>query len=106
MGNDESQLRTELAELVGERPDWRLEPLSTPGAAPLWCYGRQGQSEFSVTAEGAGIRLFTTGSDEEIMFDDAETLRVWLAEQRPDALQDPPVKLRGRARWRRFFEWS
>jgi hypothetical protein len=106
MSHDGNQLRTDLADLVGERPGWRLEVLSRPGAAPLWCYGQDGHPEFSVTAEEDRIRLSAMASDGEISFEDAASLTAWLAEHRPDALRDPPVKLRGKARFRSFFEWS
>ena len=65
------QPRTHLADLFGDRPGWRLEPRTTPGASPLWCYVDAGQIELSVTAERDGVHLFVMDDDRELLFGDA-----------------------------------
>ncbi len=45
----EGRRRTRSCDLLGGRPGWRLEPRSTPGATPLWCFVVNGKIEFSVT---------------------------------------------------------
>ena len=106
MARNSKNHREELAELVGQRPGWRLEPQATPGATPLWCYVDEGRIEFSVSTQGDLIRLYEMATDEEITFDDAEALTSWLRVHRSDALRDPPSRARGKARFRSFFEWS
>lgn len=106
MGREERRLRKELAELVGQRPGWRLEPRSTPGATPLWCYVDEGRIEFSVTAQEDKLRLYVMATDQEVVFDDSAALTDWIRANRADALREPPVKPAGKARKRGLFEWS
>ena len=70
--------------LVG-RPGWRLEPRSTPGATPLWCFVFNGRIEFSVTVDAGSVRLYVMDTDQEIVFDDAEGLMAWLRANRAEA---------------------
>ena len=58
----------EVLNLLGGRPGWRLEPRSTPGATPLWCFVVGGKIEFSVTADGDAIHLYVMETDKEIVF--------------------------------------
>jgi hypothetical protein len=106
MGREESKLRKELAELVGQRPGWRLEPRATPGASPLWCYMDEGSVELSVTVQEGNIHLYVMATDEEIVLDDAQALTSWIQMHRADTLRDAPAKPTGKARVRSFFEWS
>ncbi len=106
MSRDERKLRKELAELVGQRPGWRLEPRSTPGATPLWCYMDEGRIEFSVTAQEDKLRLYVMATDEEFTLDDPAALTDWIRANRADALREPPVKPTLKTRKRGFFEWS
>ena len=66
------QSRTHLADLLGDRAGWRLEPRTTPGASPLWCYVDTGQVELSVTAERDGVHLYIMDNDRELLFEDAK----------------------------------
>ena len=58
--------KNELVDLFGGRPGWRLEPRSTPGATPLWCFVVGGKIEFSVTRDRDGIHLYVMETDQEI----------------------------------------
>ena len=98
--------RKELVELLEGRPGWRLEPRSTPGAAPLWCYVTGGEIEFSVTAEDGAIHLYVMATDHELVFRDTNELTAWLQEHRDDAFRDRPQRPEGKERFRRYFEWS
>jgi len=106
MAPNSKEHREDLAELLGQRPGWRLEPQVTPGATPLWCYVDEGRIEFSVSAQDDLIRLYEMATDQEVTFSDAESLTSWLRVHRSDALRDPPARLRGKARFRSFLEWS
>ena len=75
MARRADQPRTHLADLFGDRPGWRLEPRTTPGASPLWCYVDAGQIELSVTAERDGVHLFVMDDDRELLFGDAKGSR-------------------------------
>jgi hypothetical protein len=106
MASRAGQLRKQVVELVEGRPGWKLEPRSTPGATPLWCYVIDGQVEFSVTVEDASVRLYVMATDEEIVFEGTDELAEWMQTHRADALGDRPRRPEGKERFRRFFEWS
>lgn len=99
-------MRTELANLFGGRPGWRLEPRSTPGATPLWCFVLGGKIEFSLTAEPDSIRLYVMDTDQELVFKDSDELTEWMRTHRAEALQEPESRAQGKARRRRFLDWS
>ncbi len=99
-------LRKELADLLQEVPGWRLEPQTTPGASPLWCFVSDGKIEFSVTVDGSQLVLYNMETDEEVRFPSRATLVAWLREHRPDTMQDAPPRAPGRERFREFFEWN
>jgi hypothetical protein len=106
MGRRTNQARKEIVELVEGRPGWRLEPRTTPGATPLWCFVAGGEIEFSVTADDGAIHLYVMATDQELVFTDAEQLEAWLRVHRDDALQERPPRPVGKERSRRFFEWG
>jgi len=91
--------------LVG-RPGWRLEPRSTPGATPLWCFVFNGRIEFSVTVEAGSIRLYVMDTDQEIVFDNGEGLMAWLRANRAEALLEPQAPGAKKSRLRRFTKWT
>jgi len=97
----------ELLDLIGGRPGWRLEPRSTPGATPVWCFVLSGKIEFSVTADAGSIRLYVMETDQEIEFDDADGLLTWLRANRAEAVQEPAPRFSsGKSRLRKLFEWG
>jgi hypothetical protein len=97
----------EIVDLVGGRPGWRLEPRSTPGATPLWCFVFGGKIEFSVTADGDSIHLYVMETDEEILFNDTDELTKWLRTHRAEALREPAARPpSGKSRFRKLFEWK
>lgn len=106
MGRRANDARKELVELLEGRPGWRLEPRSTPGASPLWCFVAGAEIEFSVTAEDGAIHLYVMASDEELAFRDVDELTAWLRVHRQDAFTERPQRPQGKERFRRYFEWS
>ncbi len=98
--------RLHLADLLGDRPGWRLEPRTTPGASPLWCYVDTGQIELSVTAERDGVHLFVMDTDRELVFADAAGLEAWLREHKGESLEEGQPRPAGKDRFRKFFEWG
>ena len=96
----------ELIDLLAGRPGWRLEPRSTPGATPLWCFVFGGKIEFSVTVDGGAIQLYLMDTDQEIVFEDADGLTAWLREHRVEALQDRTARPSRKSRFRRMTEWG
>jgi hypothetical protein len=96
----------DFEELFGLRPGWRLEPRSTPGAGPLWCFVVNGKIEFSVTADGGSIHLYVMDTDQELVFPDADALMAWFRANRAEAAQEPTERVPLKARGRRFMEWS
>ncbi len=99
-------LRKELVELVGSLEGWRLEPRTTPGASPLWCYLSDGKVEFSVSVEGPAIVLYVMDTDEEVSFPSTDALVAWLGEHHPDTVRAAPARADGKKRFRKFFEWE
>ena len=106
MTRRENEVRKQVVELFQGRPGWRLEPRTTPGATPLWCFVANGKVEFSVTAESGSLRLYVMDTDQEIVFEDLDELRDWLRANRAEALQDAPTRPDGKTRVKKFFEWS
>jgi hypothetical protein len=106
MGRRADQPRKQIVHLLDGRPGWRLEPRTTPGATPLWCFVDGGVIEFSVTAEKDMVRLYVMATDEEIVFADAEQLTTWLQTHRPAAMQEAPLRPDGKTRVRKLFEWG
>ena len=106
MARRANQTRQELVDLLRGRPGWRLEPRTTPGATPLWCFVANGRVVYSVSAEGGMIRLYVMESDDEVAFRDTSGLTAWLQEHRPEAMQEAPVRPNGKKRARKFFEWG
>jgi len=106
MGGGTESPRKKIVGLLQGRPGWRLEPRSTPGASPLWCFVDDGEVEFSVTGAGGRIRLYVMATDEEIVFEDADELSAWLRAHRAEALRDAPPRKDKRSRVKSIFEWS
>lgn len=99
-------LRKELVDLLGGLEGWHLEPRTTPGATPLWCFLSDGKVEFSVTADGPAIVLYVMDTDEEITFRSRDAFVAWLQEHRPDSMRRTPPTVKGKSRFREFFEWE
>jgi hypothetical protein len=107
MSDRVGQTGNELVDLIGGRPGWRLEPRSTPGATPVWCFVFGGKIEFSVTADADSIHLYVMETDGEIVFKDADELMTWLRTHRAEALQEPASRPPpGKSRFRKLFEWG
>jgi hypothetical protein len=98
--------RKEIADLLGGLEGWRLEPRTTPGASPLWCFLSDGKIVFSVSVEGPAIALYVMDTDEDLTFSDRLGLEAWLAEHRPDALRHGAAPAERKKRIRKFFEWE
>lgn len=99
-------LRKELVDLFGGLEGWRLEPRTTPGATPLWCFLSEGKIEFSVSVDGPAIVLYVMDTDEEMTFPSLDAFVAWLAEHRPDSMRPVPPRAKGKKRVRKFFEWE
>jgi hypothetical protein len=99
-------MTNEVLDLLVGRPGWRLEPRSTPGASPLWCFVANGKIDFSVTADADAIHLYLMDTDQEIVFADADELMAWLRANRADAAREPATRASTRSRLRRFTDWG
>ena len=96
----------EVLDLLVGRPGWRLEPRSTPGATPLWCFVFNGKIEFSVTVDGNSVRLYVMETDQEIVFPDADGLMAWLRDNRAEAILEPELPGQKKSRFRKITEWG
>ncbi len=105
--NDQAGPSTnEFVDLLVGRPGWRLEPRSTPGATPLWCFVFNGKIEFSVTVDADSIHLYVMETDREILFEKADDLMAWLRTNRVEAVQEPSARTARKSRFRKLTEWS
>ena len=95
-----------MIELVKGRPGWKLEPRSTPGASPVWCYVVEERIVLSVRADDGAIQVWVMATDEEVELPDAGALSDWLQTYRADALGERPQRKRGKNRFRELFEWG
>jgi hypothetical protein len=101
-----SSLRKELVDLFGALEGWRLEPRTTPGATPLWCFLSEGKVEFSVSVDGPAIVLYVMDTDEEMTFPSRDAFVAWLQEHRPETMRQVPPRAKEKNRFRKFFEWE
>ncbi len=106
MSKRTKQQRNELVELVQGRPGWRLEPRTTPGASPMWCFVVNGEIEFSVSADDGALHLYVMATDQEFILRSTEELSAWLENHRPEALSERQVGPDGKARLKGLFDWS
>jgi len=106
MSKHEKQLRNQLVDLVKGRPGWRLEPRTTPGASPLWCFVANGEVEFSASVDGGVLHLYVMATDKEFVLQSADQLSAWLEKHRPEALAEKQVTPDGRTRMKGFLEWG
>jgi hypothetical protein len=104
--SDGGRPKNEILDLLGGRPGWRLEPRSTPGSTPLWCFVANGKIEFSVTVGAKTLRLYQMETDQEIVFADADGLMAWLRANRAEAAREPVAQVPRRSRLRKFTEWG
>ncbi len=106
MSKRTKQQRNDLMELVSGRPGWRLEPRTTPGASPVWCFVVNGEIELSASADNDGLHLYVMATDQEFVMPTTEDLTAWLKAHRPESLSERQVTPSGKARMKGLFEWS
>jgi hypothetical protein len=96
----------DILALLGGRPGWRLEPSSTPGLEPMWCFVFNGRIEYSVSADQDSVHLYVMDTDQDLVFADGDALMAWLRTNRAEAVQDPVPTGTPKRRFRRFTDWS
>ncbi len=75
-GDDE--LFDEVGLALQDRPLWRYEPSTTPGAQPSWCLDIDGKIVLSVTVIDGVHSVYLPDADREIDFDGREGLMAWI----------------------------
>lgn len=72
----------ELFDRVGrrlqQRPGWRYEPSTTPGAQPSWCLVRRSEVLLGATVIGGVHSVYLAEEDREIDFPDVDALMAWI----------------------------
>ncbi len=106
MNDPEGPFSHIFADLFGSRPGWRLEPSSSPGGTPVWCFVSAGRIGFSVTADADSIHLYEMETDRELTFINADELATWLTTHRAEAFQQPVANVPRKSRFRKLFEWN
>ncbi len=66
-----------------DRPGWRYEPSTTPGAQPSWCLTADGEILLSVTVIDGIHSVYLPNEDLEIDFDTRERLVAWIDANEP-----------------------
>jgi hypothetical protein len=70
----DGELRDQVSSLLQARHGWRLEPRTTPGAPPTWCFGSGGVSDLSVDVENGALSVYFVDIDREVSLPDADAL--------------------------------
>jgi hypothetical protein len=78
MASDDKELRHEVAELLGARDHWSLQPSSSPGMPSQWCLLSGPEIELSVSVEQRELVVYVMDANTEIFFDDVAALTAWL----------------------------
>lgn len=76
----DDQAFDQVGRRLQQRPGWRYEPSTTPGAEPSWCLVRQGEILLGVTVIDGVHSVFVPEEDLEIDFSDVEGLMAWIEE--------------------------
>src|SRR3974377_2147451 len=71
------------------RPGWGLQPSSTPGAPPAWCFGRGGENDLMVSVDDGRVYLYVMETDRDLHFDTVEDLQRWLDANEAAVLKGP-----------------
>jgi hypothetical protein len=73
--------------LLAGRPVWKLEPQSSPGAPPLWCFGAGIDPDLAVETSDRSVTVSLLELDQELVFADTDALVAWLDSNEPLFLQ-------------------
>ncbi|HEX4082319.1 MAG TPA: hypothetical protein VHX40_05085 [Acidimicrobiales bacterium] len=105
---DDGDLWQQVTQLLRRRPGWRLEAVATPGALPVWCFGPPGDTDLSVTADGASITVHVMASDDDVELGTVDDLVDWLHAYRPGSLEERTAGVFDRLKRRRgrLFGWE
>jgi hypothetical protein len=68
----------EIGGLLLARRGWGLEPSTSPGADPSYCFSPEHEVELSVSVRDGRIRIYIPRSDEELVIDDTPSLAAWI----------------------------
>jgi hypothetical protein len=72
---------------LGARPGWSLQPSSSPGIDPLWCFGPDTASgtdiQVTVSVVGSTVSIYLVEHDLEFVVPDEDALATWVSENEP-----------------------
>ena len=74
----DAALFEEIGRLLQDRRGWGLEPSTSPGAAPSYCFSPEHEVELSVSTRDGVICLYMPRTDEELAFVDVPALAAWI----------------------------
>jgi len=78
--SDDDQGFDQVGRMLQDRPGWRYEPSTTPGAPPSWCLDVHGEIVLSATVIDGVHSVYLPEADKEIDFDSRESLLAWIVE--------------------------
>ena len=79
MGAGDDRVWNEVCHLLEPRHGWSLEPSTSPGGPPSWCFASEGEVEFSITVSGGALSLYVSERDEDVSLPDLASLTSWLS---------------------------
>ena len=68
-----------IGQRLDPRPGWGLEPSTTPGGDPSWCFEQRGRVVLSVGVTDGVISAFVPDHDAEVQFTDVDALLAWIS---------------------------
>lgn len=91
MASHDDELTEAIAQLLGSRPGWSLQPSSTPGAPLAWCFGAGGEIDLAVEVDQGAIDVYRMEDDRDLRFATIEDLTNWLDANEATALKGEPL---------------
>ncbi len=91
MASRDDQLFDEVGRLLEPRLHWNLEPSTTPGGAPSWCFDPGGEVELSVSVSDGLIDVYQVQQDRDLFFPGVDALAAWV--------EDNEARFSGREPW-------
>jgi hypothetical protein len=78
LASHDDELSEAVAQLLRSRPGWSLQPSSTPGAPPAWCFASGGEIHLSVAVDRGAIDVYRMEDDRDLRFATIDDLTDWL----------------------------
>lgn len=85
MAKRDKELWADLSSYLKRRKGWSLQPMSSPGAPPTWCYRSGAKISLQASVLRGAICVYVMEDDREVRFQTVEELANRLEGNRPAA---------------------